>query len=154
MSSVLLAALVNLDSTSKKGINNAFSFQHRLCHDLESLIWVVVYAIMIRRRNILAAADPDEYRLFQNVLDCCCSYSHLWNNHSIMMSTGCSVIYQTVETLWFPDPLEAAFFRDAMRLVRGQVQDGDAITYEGLSALLQKHIQHAKEAGDSPVPSN
>ena len=71
-----------------------------------------------------------------------------------MMSTGCSVIYQTVETLWFPDPLEAAFFRDAMRLVRGQVQDGEAITYVGLSTLFQKHIRLAQEAEHSTPTSD
>ena len=87
MSSVLLVALVNLDSASKKGIKNAFSFQYRLCHDSESPIWVIVYAMM--------------------VLDCrwrVHSYIHLWNNRSIMMSTVCSVLYQTAETEWFPDP--------------------------------------------------
>ena len=71
MSSVLLAALVNLESASKRAVKNHFPFQHRLCHDLESLIWVVVYAMMVRRRNILAATDPDEYASFQSVLDSC-----------------------------------------------------------------------------------
>jgi len=157
MSGGLLAALVNQEPLDKTGIKNDFTFQHRLCHDLESLIWVVVYAMMIRRRNLLATTDPTQSALFQNVLDQCWgvhSYSRLWCSHSVMISTGCSVLYQNVERLWFPEPREAAFFRGSMRLIRGQVQDDEAITYDSLCALLQKHIQLATEANDSIVVSN
>jgi hypothetical protein len=70
-----------------------------------------------------------------------------------MIGTGCSIDYEDVESLWFPDPLEAAFFRNAMRLVRGQVQDGQAITYESLCVLLKKHIHLATEATGSTVTS-
>jgi hypothetical protein len=157
MSGSLLAALVGQATDDNMGIKCDFTFQHRLRHDLESLIWVVVYAMMIRRRSLLAATDPKEFALFQGILDDCWgvhSYRHLWNNHITMMGTGCSVEYSTVERLWFPEPFEAAFFRGAMRLVRGQVQDGEAITYEILCSLLQKHIQLATEARDPTVNSN
>jgi len=70
-----------------------------------------------------------------------------------MMSSGCSVQYDDIEVAWFPEPLEAAFFRAAMRLVRGQVQDGEAITYESLCALLEKYISLATEAKGSAVAS-
>lgn len=35
------------------------TFQQRPRHDLESLIWMVVYAMMIHHRNNLAATDPE-----------------------------------------------------------------------------------------------
>jgi hypothetical protein len=157
MSGSLLAALVEQKTDDNMGTKCDFTFQHWLCHDLESLIWVVVYAMMIRRRNLLAATDPPQSALFQGVLDRCWgvhSYSHLWDHHGIMVFTGCSVRYSEVEKLWFPEPLEAAFFRGAMRLVRGQVQDDEDITYESLCALLQKHIQLATEARDPTVNPN
>jgi hypothetical protein len=94
MSGSLLAALVDQGTFDNMGIKSDFTFQHRLCHDLESLIWVVVYAMMIRRRNLLAATDPKQSVLFQGVLDRCWgvhSYSHLWDQHGTMMNTGCSV---------------------------------------------------------------
>ena len=154
MSNDLLSALITVN---RGGIKNDFTFQHKLCHDFESLLWVVVYAMMIRRRNILASTDSDQSALFQGDLDRCWggrSYGHIWSSHNNMVSAGCSPRYHNVEGLWFPDPVEAAFFRDAMRLVRGQEQDDKAITYEGVCAVFQKHIQLAKEASDSTVTSN
>jgi hypothetical protein len=151
MSSTLLAALLDQEKLKK-----AFTFQHKLCHDLESLIWVVVYAMMIRRRNVLSATDPTQSASFQDVLDGCWgvhSYTRLWANHGTMIMSGCSAMLQLVEGLWFPEPFEAAFFRDAMRVARGQAQDGVAITYEGLCALFEKYIQLGMEAKDSVVIS-
>jgi hypothetical protein len=156
MSGGLLAALVDQAPLDKTGIKNDFTFQHKLCHDLESLIWVIVYAMMIRRRNHLAATDPTRSAAFQGVLDQCWgvhSYSHLWHDHSAMVLSGCSALYRHVERLWFPEPLEAAFFRGAMRLVHRQVLGDEAITYENLCALFQKHVQLATEAKDSIVIS-
>jgi hypothetical protein len=157
MSGSLLAALVRQARGNNLGTKLDFTFQHRLRHDLESLIWVVVYAMMIRRRSLLAATDPQQSVLFQGVLDDCWgvhSYRRLWNHHGSMVSTGCSIEYSEVEELWFSEPLEAAFFRGAMRVVRGQAQDGEAITYESLCALLQKYIQLATEARDPTVNPN
>jgi hypothetical protein len=156
MSSGLLAALVKQNNRDRVGEKNDFTFQHKLCHDLESLIWVVVYAMMIHRRNLLAATDPTRSALFQDALDQCWgvhSYSHLSHDHAAMISIGCTVLYDFVEELWFPEPFEAAFFRGAMRLVRGQMQDGEVITYGSLCALFQKYIQLATEAKESIVIS-
>ena len=61
-----------------------------------------------------------------------------------MMSTGCAVDSLTIVRLWFPDPREAAFFREAMRMIRDQ-GDGEYITYERLCALFRKHINLAEE---------
>jgi len=156
MSGDLLAALIEHRARDRMGLKNDFTFQHRLCHDLESLIWVVIYAMMVRRRKLLADTDQNQSELFQVVLNLCWgvhSYTHLWCNHNNMIGAGCSVRYKTVETLWFTEQLEAAFFRAAMRLVRGQAHDGEAITYESLCALLEKYIQLATEAKDFAVTS-
>jgi hypothetical protein len=156
MSGGLLAALVRQNYCDRVGEKNDITFQHELCHDLEALIWVVVYAMMIRRRNHLAATDPTESAAFQDVLDDCWglhSYSHIWYNHGAMIGSGCSAMYELVESLWFQEPLEATFFRGAMRLVRGQLQDDEAITYESLCALFEKYIRLGMEAKDSVVIS-
>ena len=53
------------------------------------------------------------------------------------------------------DPPEAAFFRDAMRLVRNQQDEDDPIpiTYDSLCAVFKKHIQLAKGPQASSVLS-
>ena len=154
MSNDLLSALITVN---RGGIKNDFTFQHKLCNDLESLIWVVIYAMMIRRRNTLAATDSNQSALFQGDLDGCWgghSYGHLWSSHNNMVSAGCSPRYHNVENLWFPVPVEAAFFRDSMRLVRGQEQDDKLITYDGLCTVFQKYIRLAREANESTVTSD
>ena len=125
-----------------------FTFQHRLCHDFESLLWVVVYAMMIHRRNDLAATDPELLEEYKKDLDECWAahaYSNLLRSHTFMISIGCSFDSQSIVSSWFPDSREAAFFREAMRMLRDQTQDGEPITYEVLCALFEKHIQLAKE---------
>ena len=42
-----------------------FTFQHKSYHDFESLIWVVVYAMMIHHRNTLAATDQAMYGFYK-----------------------------------------------------------------------------------------
>ncbi len=87
------------------------------------------------------------FELYEEELDDCWvvhAYSNLRRCHNDMVSIGCSIDSLTVVRLWFPDPREAAFFRDAMRLIRDQ-GDGDYITYKGLCALFRKHVDLAKE---------
>jgi hypothetical protein len=113
--------------------------------------------MMIRRKNVMMVTDPSRIGSFQKVVDYCWgahSYRRLWGTHNNMVGTGCSVKNRDVETLWFPDPPEAAFFRDAMRLVRGQAQDDKDITYEDLCALFKEHVRLAEGAKDSTVTSN
>jgi len=145
----LLAALTIVESERDEPTKSDFTYQHRLCHDFESLIWVVVYAMMIHHRNTLAATDPEKYGAYKTkVLDArwaAHAHSNVHCSHSYMIAIGCSFDCQRIVKLWFPDPREAAFFRDAMRLLRNQTQDGEPITYEGLCALFKKHIQLAKE---------
>ena len=123
-----------------------FTFQHRLCHDFESLIWVVIYAMMIHRRNDLAATDSERCGVYKKRVDDCWAvhaYSNLHRSHSYMITIGSTFNTQSIVSFWFPDPHEAAFFREAMRLLRNQTQDGELITYEHLCALFRKHIQLA-----------
>ena len=146
MADHLLTALTTMQWNSGRPKSD-FNFQHRLCHDFESLIWVVVYAMMVHHRNTLATTDPEECEWYKQALDHCWAahaYSNLLRSHDHMTLTGCKMHSQAMVNLWFPDPSEAAFFRDAMRLIRNQ-GDGDPITYEYLCALFRKHINLAKE---------
>ena len=148
MAGGLLNALMIMDTHRNRPTKSDFTFQHRLCHDFESLIWVVVYAMMVHHRNILTTTDPEEYEAYKELLDggwAAHAYSSLHRSHSYMITTGCSFDSQPTVKLWFPDPREGAFFRDAMRLLRNQTQDGEPITYEALCTLFKKHIQLAKE---------
>ena len=149
MSVDLLTDLMGMttESTLDPPNTSDFTFKHRLCHDFESLIWVVIYAMMIHHRNYLASTDPEMCERYKKRVDGCWAvhaYSNLHRSHSQMLIMGCAYRSQNVVSSWVPDPREAAFFRDAMRLIRHQV-DGEPITYDGICALFEKHIQLAKE---------
>ena len=147
MSCGLLAALTSMKPPRNRANPADFTFQHRLCHDFESLIWAVVYAMVIHQRNILAATDPEMFELYKQDLDECWAahaYRNLLRSYNHMMTTGLYTDSRTIVSLWFPDPPEAAFFRDAMRLIRDQ-REGEPITYEALCALFKKHIKLAME---------
>ena len=136
---------------------NQTPFQHRLYHDFESLIWVVVYAMMIRRRNTLQATDPVMYGEFKEMLDgrwAGHSYRSVRSSHNDTISIGCSFDHLVEVRSWFSNAYEAAFFRDAMRLLRSQTQDAEFIAYEDICTLFKKHIQLAKESLDSNVAPN
>src|SRR5258706_8481125 len=145
MARSLLNALDTMKLNTDGPNASDFTFQHRLCHDLELLILVIVYAMMIHHRNNLAPADKEKRERYKGVLDRCWAahaYSNILMAHDHMMASGCFADPQV--PLWFPDPLEAALFREAMRLIRNQ-GDGDYITYKHLCTLFKKHIDLAKE---------
>lgn len=146
MSGALLDALMSMRRLCHQRTASTFDFKHRLWHDLESLIWVVVYAMMVHQRNHLAETDPDMFKQYNQDLGECWeghAYSNVLRSHAYMVRAGCSPDSQLV-SLWFPDPSKATFFRDAMLLIRDQ-EDGKRITYEGLCALFKSHINLAKE---------
>ena len=148
----LLIALNNMVFNTDGPTTSGFAFQHRLSHDFESLIWVVVYAMMIHHRSTLA---PEKCELYKRVLDQCWAahaYSNLLISHNHMMTTGCSADSLAMVYMWFPDLREATFFRDAMRLIRDQ-GDGDHITYERICKLFKDHINPAKEPQAADVVS-
>ena len=148
MSNDLLAALVPIKRSHGRPATSEFTFRPRLCHDFESLIWVVVYAMMIHQRSVLASTDPAMSELYKQDLNdfwAVHSYKSVRRSHNDMIGIGCSFTCLSTVRSWFPDPCEVTFFRDAMRLLRNQAHDGEPITYEGLCALFRKHINLAKE---------
>ena len=152
----LIAALRRQNKPQKHGKPHDFTFQHKLCHDFESLMWVIVYAMMIRRKNVLSVTDSTTYEAFKNELDLFWgvhSYRKLNIEHHALIGIGSSLLQTEVEETWFPEPCEAAFFRAAMRLVRSQAQDGEPITYENIQGLFRTHIRKAEEANPPTLAS-
>ena len=146
MSGDLLTALQSMKFRKVGPTASHFDFQHGLCYDFESLIWVVVYAMMIHQRNIFAATDSERFELYKKELDHCWAahaYRNLLISHDHMMVAGSIASRRSMVSEWFPDPREAAFFREAMGLIHKQGNE-DYITYEGLCALFRKHINLAK----------
>ena len=149
MSLDLLSTLESHKNAKKRGRSIDFTFQHKLCHDFESLILVIVYAMLIRNKNRLAATDSSaqsDYKELLNDFWGAHSYTKLANCHITLMGVGTIRLRTIVEDLLFPDPLEAEFFRAAMRLVHAQVSDGEPITYEKMQSLFRTYIQQAQEA--------
>ena len=136
-----------LDDMTNGPVPSDFTFQHRLSHDFESLIWVVVYAIMIHHRNSLAPTDKEGCEQYKRALDRCWAahaYGNILISHDHMLVTGCSSYSQKTLDVWFPDRHESAFFREAMRLIRDQ-DEGKPITYGSLCELFKRFIHPAKE---------
>jgi len=149
MAGGLLSALESHGIAKMHGRPKDFTFQHRLGHDFESLIWVITYAMMVRRRNILAATDSRVNETYKGLLDDfwgAHSYSKLMGCHMNLMGSGAMRDRTIVEEWLFSDPLEAEFFRAAMRLVLPQIFEGQLITYEKMQALFQTYIQKAEQA--------
>ena len=156
MSTGLLIAVENHRNAKKRGRPCAFIFQHKLYHDFESLIWVIVYAMMVRRKTELAATDSSGYDDYKEHLDSFWgvhSYTKLVNSHEALIGAGVIRTRFIVEELLFSDPLEAEFFRAAMRLVRSQVHDEEPITYEKMQSLFQTYIQKAAQTNVSTLAS-
>ena len=152
MSMGLLIALERLEEPMQHKTPHDFTFQHKLWHDFESLIWVVVYAMMIRRRNTLAVTDPSAYVRYKGYLDDFWgvhSYTKLVNCHEALLGAGIVRSRTIVEEKWFPDPLEAEFFRAAMRLVRSQHHDEEPITYERMQHVFQTYIEKGEQTNVS-----
>jgi hypothetical protein len=157
MAGGLLTALTDQELDDNGPFKSDFTFQHKIHHDFESLIWVVAYAMMIHHRNTLAVTDAEMRQRYTVILDDCWavhSYNHLHRCHNHMIMIGCSFDSHKRVRSWFPDPREAAFFCNAMRFLRTQIQDGLPITYDSLCELFEKHIQLAKEPHDPPVASD
>jgi len=150
MSIDLLVALERQGHVKRRGGLNDFPFQHKLCHDFESLIWVIIYAMMIRRKNILLLTDPRAHAELKEHIDsywAVHSYSKLLDCHGALINSGSVRSRITVDDLMFSDVLEAEFFRAAIRLVRSQAHDDpEPITYEKMQTLFQTYIRKAKQA--------
>ncbi len=69
------------------------------------------------------------------------------------MGVGALRSRNIVEDLLFPDPLEAEFFRAAIRLLHAQVFVEESITYEKVQRLFRTYIQQAEGATVSNLAS-
>jgi hypothetical protein len=113
--------------------------------DLESMIWVLIYAMMIRYQEGLQGFKKARYKLkvvgqFYGSL----SYSGLAKEREVMVFRGINPLSRGPEE-WIPDPAQRKWFRSAMRLVAGQIMpsfDGSikAITFDAFDALCDEFI--------------
>jgi len=113
--------------------------------DLESMIWVLTYAIMLHHQESLHGPMKALYRLkvvdqFYGSL----SYSGLAREREIMISRGTNLFDDDPEK-WFPDPAQSKWFRQAMTLVAGQSRPTHhgtikPITFDSFDALCDEFI--------------
>ena len=149
MSLELLSALERHGTAKKRGRPTDFAFQHKLCHDFESLILVIVYAMLIRNKNRLLSTDSNAHTDYKVLLDDywgAHSYTKLANYRGGLIAAGTSRSRTIAEDTLFSDPLEAEFFRVAMRLLRSQDDDTELITYEKLQGIFHTYIQKGSQA--------
>jgi len=113
--------------------------------DLESMIWVLTYAIMLRYQESLQGLKKVHYK--RDVVDQLygsLSYSGLANMRDLMVFRGCNhLAYEPEE--WVPDATQCKWFRRAMALVAGQValSSGGSIkpiTFDVFDALCDEFI--------------
>ena len=112
------------------------SIKREAHHDLEGLIWVLVYAMMVHRYNsLIHETDRAEYK---RELDSCFGHG---STHTIHQQR-CVMLYSAQTwgdeyTIyeWFPDPRERRFFIRCMKLVadhdRGEKEEETFGPFEG-----------------------
>jgi hypothetical protein len=113
--------------------------------DLESMIWVLTYAIMLRHQQSLQGLKKAQYKLkVVNSFYGSLSYSGLAKERIFMVVHGINPhAYEPVE--WIPDPAQRKWFRHAMTLLAPQIMppfDGSnkAITFDAFDALCDEFI--------------
>jgi len=116
--------------------------------DLESMIWVITYAIMIHRQESLQGSDKANYK--RDVVDQyygSWSYSGLAEYRDLMVYRGTNRLADEPEE-WIPDPAQRKWFRQAMTLVAGQTRASSPgaikpITFDSFDALCDEFITDA-----------
>ena len=113
--------------------------------DLESMIWVLTYAIMLHHQETLQGLRKAHYKAkvvdqFYGSL----SYSGLGEKRDVMVFRGSNPLTDQAED-WIPDPTQCKWFRRAMTLVDGHIRpspDGSvkAITFDAFDALCDEFI--------------
>ena len=111
--------------------------------DLESMIWVLVYAIMIHHQASLKGPSRANYK--RNVVDKfygSLSYSGLATHRDSLLLRGSNPRTSEPED-WIPDPVQRKWFRRAMALVAGQNMpslDGStsSITFDAFDKLCDE----------------
>ena len=108
--------------------------------DLESMIWVLTYAIMLRHQRNLQAPRQAFYK--SHVVDAfygSLSYSALAEKRTFMVS--CGTIPRSPEPeRWFPDPTQCKWMRGAMKLVDAQMKGIEPITFDAFDALCGEFL--------------
>ena len=113
--------------------------------DLESMIWVLTYAILLHHQESLQGSDKADYK--RDVVESfygSLSYSGLGEKHTFMVYEGCNSFASRPDE-WIPDPTQCKWFRRAMMLVDGHIRpspDGSikAITFDAFDALCDEFI--------------
>ena len=113
--------------------------------DLESMIWVITYAIMIHHQQSLKGSDKADYK--RDVVDQfygSLSYSGIAKERKAMLYSGTDLLDDDPEE-WFPDPAQSKWFRRAMTLVEGQSRPTHhgtikPITFDSFDALCDEFI--------------
>ena len=113
--------------------------------DLESLIWVLTYAIMLHHQETLQGLRKAHYK--RDVVDQfhgSLSYFGLAEKRDIMVFHGSNPFADEPEE-WIPNATECRWFRRAMTLVEGQIKpspDGSIkdITFDTFDALCDEFI--------------
>ena len=110
--------------------------------DLESMIWVLTYAIMLRHHGNLQGPRKALYK--RNVVDKFyggLSYSGLANLRGTMVLYGAIPLDRDPER-WIPDPVERKWFRRAMALAEGQIKGIRPITFDMFDALCGEFVMN------------
>ena len=113
--------------------------------DLESMIWVLTYAVMLHHQVSLQGADKADYK--RDVVDAFyggLSYSGLTEKRDLMVFRGTNRRSDQPEE-WIPDMTQCKWFRHAMTLVSGQVGASpngsiEPITFDAFDALCDEFI--------------
>ena len=113
--------------------------------DLESMIWVLTYAIMLRHQEGLQGVKKAQYKL--QVVDAFyggLSYSGLEKERIGMVVDGINPRTKRPDD-WIPDPAQCKWFRRAMALLAHHIMpyiDGGikGITFDAFDALCDEFI--------------
>jgi len=113
--------------------------------DLESMIWVLTYAIMLHHQESLQGSDKADYK--RDVVDKfygSFSYSGLADSRRLMAYDGANPLTSRPEE-WIPDTTQCKWFRCAMTLVAGQFMPFfgggiKAITFDAFDALCDEFL--------------
>ena len=113
--------------------------------DLESMIWALTYAIMLRYQEGLQGFKKVQYKLeIVDQLYGSLSYSGLAQKRiSMMFDSNYPLSHEPEE--WIPDPVPCKWFRKAMALVSGRLMPilhGSLkdITFDAFDALCDEFI--------------
>ena len=114
-------------------------------HDLESMIWVLTYAIILHHHGSLRGSLKARYQ--RRVVDHfygSLSYSGLTEKRKMMIYDGNNRFADEPEE-WIPDPAQCKWFRRAMMLVAYQTMpppncDFEPITFDAFDALCDEFI--------------